>query len=180
MRQWAYPRIPPPIDRSVAVAVSDGKDAEVNEPELTDHTQTTTAVIRAVVPMAEIADFFDRSFAELASALQAQGMTPTGAAFARYTGPPGATVDVEVGFPTDGTVVPTGEVHPGSLPGGRVARLVHTGGYDGLGEAWGRLATWIQDQGLTPGDASWEVYATEPSPTMDPADLRTELVWPVR
>jgi hypothetical protein len=25
----------------------------------------------------------------------------------------------------------------------------------------------------------WEVYLTEPSPEMDPADLRTELNWPV-
>jgi effector-binding domain-containing protein len=26
----------------------------------------------------------------------------------------------------------------------------------------------------------WEVYLTEPSPDMDPAELRTELFWPLQ
>jgi len=68
-------------------------------------------------------------------------------------------------------------VHPGSLPAGRVARLVHVGGYDGLGESWGRLGAWIAEQNLAPGTVIWEVYVTEPNPDMDPADLRTELYW---
>lgn len=35
--------------------------------------------------------------------------------------------------------------------------------------------------GALPGgrEVTWEVYVTEPSPDMDPADLRTELNWPV-
>ena len=41
----------------------------VTEPELADMAATTTAVIRGVVPMAEIADFFDRSFTEIAAVL---------------------------------------------------------------------------------------------------------------
>ncbi len=65
----------------------------LTEPELADHAETTTAVIHGVVPMSEIAGFFDRSFAELAAVL-----TPTGPAFARYAGPPGETADLEVGF----------------------------------------------------------------------------------
>jgi effector-binding domain-containing protein len=61
-----------------------------------------------------------------------------------------------------------------------VARLVHAGGYDQLGEAWGRLGAWIAGQGLTPGADLWEVYVTGPSPDTDPADLRTELFWAVQ
>jgi effector-binding domain-containing protein len=68
----------------------------------------------------------------------------------------------------------------GSLPGGQVARLVHHGSFDELGSSWARLGAWIGQRGLTPTDALWEVYVTEPSPDMDPADLRTALHWLVR
>lgn len=146
-------------------------------PELLDTTATPTAAIRGVVPMAEIADFFDRSFSELATVLDEQAIAPTGPAFARYAGPPGASADLEVGFPVAGTVTPSGGVHPSSLPDGRVAHVVHIGGYDQLGETWGLLGAWIAEQGLTPSADLWEVYVTKPTPDMDPADLRTELFW---
>ena len=152
----------------------------MTEPELANLTEATTAVIHGVVPMVEIADFFDRSFSELTTALERQGIAPTGPAFARYAGPPGETVDLDVGFPVRGSVAPVGQVHPSLLPAGPVARLVHAGGYDQLGESWGRLGAWIAEQRLTPGADLWEVYVTEPSPDMDPADLRTELFWTVQ
>jgi effector-binding domain-containing protein len=149
-------------------------------PELADLNETATGVIRGVVPMAEMPGFFDRSFAELALVLDRQGIAPTGPAFARYAGPPGETAHLEVGFPVQDSVVPEGRVHPGLLPAGPVARLVHVGGYDHLGEGWARLGAWIAEQGLAPGADLWEVYVTEPSPDMDPAELRTELFWTVR
>ena len=152
----------------------------MTEPELADLNEITTAMIHGVVPMAEIADFFDRSFSELATVLDRQGIAPTGPAFARYAGPPGETADLEVGFPVSGSVTPEGQVCPSRLPAGPVARLVHAGGYDRLGESWGRLGSWIAEQGLTPGADLWEVYVTEPRPDMDPADLRTELFWALR
>lgn len=152
----------------------------MTEPELTNLEETTTAAIHAVVPMAEIAEFFDSSFSELTAVLERQEIATTGPAFARYAGPPEETADIEVGVPVDGSVAPEGEVHPSSLPAGRVARLVHVGGYDRLGETWGRLGEWIAEQSLTPGADLWEVYVIEPNPEMDPAALRTELYWKVQ
>ncbi len=149
----------------------------MTDPELVDLNEASTAVIHGVVPMAEIADFFDLSFSELATVLDRQAIVPTGPAFARYAGPPGETADLEVGHPVRGSVVPEGQVHPSSLPAGRAARLVHAGGYDQLGETWGRLGAWITEQNLVPGAVLWEVYVTEPNPDMDPRDLRTELLW---
>lgn len=154
-------------------------DVNMTEPELTDVPDTTTAVIRGVVPMTQIADFFDRSFSELAETLDRRGIAPTGPGFARYAGPPAETADLEVGFPVDGSVETEGAVVASSLPAGRVAHVVHVGGYERLGETWGRLAGWVAEQGLTPGDDLWEVYVTEPTPEMDPADLRTELFWTI-
>jgi effector-binding domain-containing protein len=149
-------------------------------PELVTVPATTTAVVRGTVAAEETADFFDRSFSVLGEAMAAQGVSPTGPAFGLYRGLPDQTVDLEVGFPTGRAVETDGSVEVGELPGGQVARMVHAGSFDGLAEAWQRLGGWIAEQGLTPGETYWEVYLTEPNPEMDPADLRTELNWPVR
>lgn len=148
-------------------------------PEVVTLEPRTTAVVQAVVPMADLRAFFDRSFGELAAALADQGVAPTGPAFALHHRRPDDTADLEVGFPTARAVEPAGEVVAGSLPGGRAARLVHQGGYDGLGEAWGRLVAWAGEQGSQPDGPFLEVYVTEPRPDVDPADLRTELYLPL-
>ncbi|WP_331742242.1 GyrI-like domain-containing protein [Kitasatospora sp. NBC_00039] len=151
----------------------------VPEPELVTIAPATTAVLRATVPMAALRDFFDAAFRALAEALAAQGVAPVGPAFGRYRGTFGDPVDIEVGFATDRAVRPDGEVVAEALPGGRVARMVHAGAYDGLGESWERLHGWITEQGLSAEPHRWEVYPTQPSPDMDPRTLRTELNWPV-
>ncbi|QUH02911.1 GyrI-like domain-containing protein [Saccharopolyspora erythraea] len=154
--------------------------SEVNaatEPELLVVEPVTTAAIRDVVAMSAIRDFFDNSFSTIAGVLAAQSVAPTGAAFGLYHQPPGDILDIEVGFPTDRAVQPEGPVFVGTLPGGRVARTIHVGGFDGLGSSWERLRDWIQRQGLTPGPVMWEVYLVEPAPDMDPSALRTELNW---
>ena len=148
-------------------------------PEVVTLEPTTAAVVRGTVAAEEITDFFDRSFSVLGEAIAAQGVSPTGPAFGLYRGLPDETIDVAVGFPTDRPIEPDGSAEAGELPGGRVARVVHAGAFDGLGEAWQRLGAWIAEQGMSPGETYWEVYVTEPSPDMDPADLRTELNWPV-
>lgn len=139
----------------------------------------TTAVVRGTVPMAELEQFFDRSFRLLGEALAAQGIRPAGPAFALYHGPPGETADAEVGFPVDRPIEPSGDVVTGSLPGGRVATLTHHGSYDDLGESWGRLYEAAMAQGATPGNEMWEVYVTQPTPDMAPDDLRTQLYLPL-
>ncbi|MEU0685336.1 GyrI-like domain-containing protein [Streptomyces uncialis] len=149
------------------------------EPELVDLEPATTAVVRGVVPMTGLRDFFDTSFGALARTVAAQRITVLGPAFGLYHGTPSETVDLEVGFPTDRAVRPEAGVVAGSLPGGRVARLTHIGAFDGLGASWERLHAWTRARGLTVAEDRWETYVTEPSPDMDPRDLRTELNWPV-
>ena len=145
------------------------------DPELVEVDPATTAVIPAVVTFAGLRDFFDQAFRTLPPAIIGQGRAITGAAFCLYHGIPAETFDLEAGFVVDGKITPSGDVRPGSLPGGRVARLIHVGSYDGLGGSWERLHTWVAANGLTRGDSWWETYVTEPTPDTDPATLRTEL-----
>lgn len=148
-------------------------------PDLLEIDEVMTAVIADVVALEHMTDFFDRAFTELPEVLASQGVVPAGAAFARHRRPVTDSADLEVGFPVDRAIEPEGDVRASSLPGGRIARLVHHGSFDGLPGAWQDLQRWIRDEGLAPGGAMWEVYLTEPSPDMDPADLRTELNWVV-
>jgi effector-binding domain-containing protein len=157
---------------------SDG-EAGASEPELVHLAPATTAVVRGVVPMADLRDFFDASFGALARTIKAQRITLLSPAFGLYHGSPGETLDLEVGFATDRAVRPEAGVVLGSLPGGRAARLTHHGSFDGLGPSWERLRSWMQARGLSAGEDRWETYVTQPSPDMDPRDLRTELTWPV-
>ena len=149
------------------------------EPAVVTVEPVTTAVIRRVVAMDRLAEIFDGAFGTIAVTTIGQDAGIAGPAFALYHGMPTDTADLEVGFPTQRAVRADGDVVASALPGGRVARAVHAGSFDGLGAAWGRLRGWIDDQGLKAGDTFWEVYLTQPTPDMDPADLRTELNWPV-
>lgn len=147
------------------------------QPEIVEVAPVIAAVVRDVVEMSVIAEFFDRSFGQILATLVAEGIEPSGPAFALYHGPPTETADLEVGFPVDRAIGAVDGVEAGSTPGGRVARLVHVGPYDQLGPSWERLGAWITAQGETPAVDLWEVYVTEPTPDADPAGLRTELNW---
>lgn len=144
-------------------------------PEIVDIEPAVTAVVRGVVPLAGLRGFFDASFRALGETLARQRIAVTSPAFGLYREPPGETADLEVGFVTDRAVHEEGDVAVGALPAARVARMVHHGAFDGLGASWERLHTWMREQGLTPGRLMWEFYLTEPTPDMDPRDLRTEL-----
>ncbi|MFG2330937.1 GyrI-like domain-containing protein [Streptomyces sp. NPDC048604] len=160
---------------------SRGRDDEpsVPEPAVVLLDPETTAVVRGVVPMDGLRDFFDTSFGALARTVAAQEVDVLGPAFGLYHGAFGDPVDLEVGFVTGRAVRPEAGVVPGSLPGGRAARLTHVGSFDGLGASWERLGSWMRARGLTAGEDRWETYVTQPSPDMDPDDLRTELTWPL-
>lgn len=156
-----------------------GSGAGTAGPELVTFGGTDTAVVRGVVPLAGLRDFFDASFRALGKTLARQQVIVTGPAFGFYHEPPKESADLEVGFATDRPVRPEGDVVAGSLPAARVARLVHHGSFDGLGASWERLFAWTHEQGLKPGPGMWEVYVTRPAPGMDPGELRTELNLPV-
>ncbi|WP_406423489.1 GyrI-like domain-containing protein [Streptomyces sp. NBC_01589] len=150
-----------------------------SKPELVNLAPATTAIVRGVVSMAGLRDFYDASFSTLAQTISAQRITMLSPAFGLHHGSPGETLDLEVGFVTDRAVQPEAGVMVGSLPGGRVARLTHFGSFDVLESSWERLRSWMQKRGLPVGQGRWETYITQPSPDMDPRDLRTELNWPV-
>ena len=154
-------------------------DTGTQTPEIITLDPITTAVVHGTVPMDGLTNFYDTSFTAVAETMGRQGLEMTTAGFGMYFGVPAETVELEVGFGTDRPIEPEGDVRPGTLPGGLCARAVHHGGYDGLGDSWGKLAEWIAEQGHRPAETMWEEYVTMPSPDGDPDQLRTVLTWPL-
>lgn len=145
------------------------------EPRVVTVEPVELAVRREVVALDAMAAFYDRAFSAVAEAVARQGRHVVGPAYGLTFSAPTDTVDVAAGFPVDAPVQADDVVQPLTTPGGRAARYVHRGAYDGLGDAYGEIFAWIGQQGLHPGPLTWEVYVTEPTPEADPADMVTEL-----
>lgn len=148
------------------------------EPELVTLEPMTVAVIREIVPMNALPDFFGRAFHAAAAASAEQGVAIAGPPLGAYYSMPTDTVDVAAGFPTDGAVGAAGDVISVTLPGGRAAQILHVGSYDSLIDTYGRLMAWLEENGLTGGPLMWESYLNEP----DPADVEstlTRITWPL-
>lgn len=148
-------------------------------------TQQIPTVVRLAQDVAPdgMPAIFDETFAALVPALAEAGVQIAGPAISLHHRMPGATMTFEVGFPVaaplDGQLEAGGITFlPSSMPATQVATVSHLGGYDGLGDAWGRLMQQVAADGHQPALPFWEVYVTEPSPDLDPATLRTDLVLP--
>jgi len=146
-----------------------------------------TVVVRVSAPTPSLGELFDLHLPNIADRIADLGGEPTGAPFARYHDYSAESVDVEIGIPVRAPVAnlrdvgeaEPGEVATGQLPGGRVAITVHRGDYEGLNATYGKLDEWIRAQGLAPGAGPWESYIDDPTEVDDPAQLRTEVIWPL-
>lgn len=165
----------------------------ISAPQVIEFPGCATVVVHSPRQRtADLSAFMDRSFTALGRAIADGVFLPTGPAFSRHdgdlSGGLGEVTDVRVGFPVDTPLVEarTTDVdgvavtlEPSELPACRLAITTHHGGYDGLGAAWGSFTAAVRARDLTPRSPIWEVYDTEPTPDMDPADLRTGLAMPV-
>lgn len=149
--------------------------SQLQDPQIITHDAVPTAVVREQVTMADLPGLYDRAFTAIGPVLEEQGVQPAGAAFGYYLSIPTGSFELEAGLPVTAPIADAGEVVASELPAGAVARATHTGAYDTLGDSWGALVAWVEEQGRTVTTRMWEVYVTDPSPEMDPATLRTDL-----
>ena len=151
----------------------------IDTPAITTTPEQQTAVVHLTIPRAEIQHAMGPAHQELLSTLAAQGVTPAGPWFSQHFRMDPATFDFAVGVPVSAPVAPTGRVASSRLPAARVVRTVYSGGYEGLGAAWGELDAWIKREGLKPRGDLWEIYAVGPESGLDASTWRTELNRPL-
>jgi len=105
---------------------------------------------------------FDNLFDEVYGYLYSQGGTTDGAALDLWFDNPGDTPEnmrVAVAAPTHSSISGSDRVKIEELPGvDQVASVVHSGPFATLGQAYGAMLTWINDQGYTVSGPIREVY----------------------
>lgn len=151
----------------------------IETPQIVTAAAQAAAVIRIRIARAQIARVMEPGIEELMSTLAAQGIAPAGPLFAHHLNTSDEDFDFELGVPATTPVTASGRVRPGELPGGKVARTVYRGAYEGLYAAWDEFGGWIRAQGLRGGPDLWERYLSGPETSPDPADWRTELNLPL-
>ncbi|MDY7105480.1 MAG: helix-turn-helix domain-containing protein [Actinomycetota bacterium] len=113
--------------------------------------------------------------------IQRSGLTMTSPPFARYPEVGIGTFLVECGMavadPGDGDA--TEGIERIDVPPGRAVVAIHKGGYESLGDTYGAIERWLDEQSLKAGGPPWETYLTDPGDHPDPADWRTEITQPL-
>lgn len=133
-------------------------------------------------PLAEMPRLMDGIFPAIFAALDGVGAVVCGPPLSLHSRIPTDTADLAVGVPL--TAALSAEIELGSgfravattCPPGPVAATSYLGGYEGLGEAWGRFMGQVAAAGHTPGTTFFEAYLTNPAEVTDPSTLRTDLV----
>jgi len=147
----------------------------ISSPTIVQTVARRAAVIPIAIPREQIREVMGPAFNDLFAALGEQGVAPAGPAFSHHLRNDPGVFDFELGVPIDAPFASTGRVTPGELPAARVAQTVYTGGYEGLGAAWGELDRWLKDEGLETAGAFWEIYEAGPETGVDPSQYRTRL-----
>ena len=161
--------------------MDEGNAGATREIKAAQLTEQPTAVVRETVPLNALRGFFDRAFGAIRGVAEEQHAQLAGPPFALYHGRPTDVVDVEVGFPLAAPVSGGADstVSPGVLPSGLAYEALHIGPYESLQQTYTAILARMRTDGVSPAEAMWEYYLTDPGAEPDPAKWQTLVVWPV-
>lgn len=88
-------------------------------------------------------------------------------------------VTIQAGIPVVPGVEGHGDIEVVVLEAGPAAVTIHTGSYDGLGDAYAAVEQYLHQVGRKPNGPVREVYLTDPGEVPNPDDWKTQIIWPV-
>jgi DNA-binding transcriptional MerR regulator len=138
--------------------------------------------IRQQVVAAEVSSVIGAGFFTLYRALALGGAQPAGPGMTLFYGlgeEEEERADLEIAVPLAGLAGPFDGFTVHELPAVRVASATHAGPYEGLGACHQALVRWATRGGVALGEPQRNVYTVSPAQTVDPAHLRTEVLWPI-
>lgn len=120
-------------------------------------------------------------FAELYAAINRQGLRPVGPPFVFYHSAEFSEDDLEYepGIPTERLAAAPAGLSAYWLPASTVLYTLHPGSYDTIERAYQALTAWMQEHGHVAAGPPREVYLVGKGQVENPAEYRTELVWPI-
>ena len=149
----------------------------IETPHIVTTEQQHYAALHLEIPLADIQKVMFPGINEVVAVLKSQGNPPVGPWFTHHFHRPTDCFDFEICFPVATPITPEGRVTAGTWPAMTVARTVYHGAYSGLPHAWPELEQWMKSEDHKGGTEMWERYLIDQA--KDPADLRTELNWPL-
>ena len=151
----------------------------MSEIELTQQSPRHFVGIRRKVHVSELAAFYSEVFPKVMRWLHEKEIAPTSMPMSVWCAMDmeSGIADTHAGCFVESALEGEGEIRPGITSSGDVLKLVHRGGYDTMGQSWGRVFAHAQELGRRPGEG-WEIYVDDPS-QVEVNELRTEIYLPV-
>ncbi len=131
------------------------------------------------IEQSKIADGLGQLLPAVFGFATSKGITMTGPPMTRYLDWGPGMVTLEAGLPVAPGSEGEGDIKVVELAAGPAAVTVHTGSYDGLGDAHSALGVYLHEQGLEPGGPPAEIYLTDPGEVPDPAEWKTKVIRPI-
>jgi effector-binding domain-containing protein len=138
-----------------------------------------TAVVRVTVDPASLPHAIQEALAKVERATGEAAVGLAGPPFVRYFSWGPERLEAEIGFPVLRPAPAMDDVRPATLPGGRVASVIHVGPYETIATTYAALEAWLRSQGHGSLGAMWEVYWSDPEAEPDPSTWRTEIIVPL-
>lgn len=114
----------------------------------------------------DVAAALGAAFDEISAFMAAHRLAPAGQPLAITRGWDEHGYRFDAAVPVSGPLpAPEGRVLAGMSPGGRCARIVHRGPYQGILSSYEKLAAFMAAMGLEAGPVSWEHYVSDPTET---------------
>ena len=125
-----------------------------------------TLVMRAIVSVGKLPEFFGKAYRGIMSYLGELGENHAGMPFDAYFNIDMNALDVEAGFPVARDIKGKGDIKAGIIPGGKFISTIHIEAYDSIKPAYYALAQWAKDNGYESTGVAYEYYLNDP--TADP------------
>ncbi len=109
----------------------------------------------------------------------ANGLAIAGYPITRYVDTGMGLWTVDFAMPLIEPAEGSGEMSSDVLGDCAAATAVHVGPYEALNETHTAIDQWIAEHGFETAGAAWEQYLTDPADVPDPADWRTDVIWPL-
>lgn len=123
--------------------------------------------------------FLQAAFRKLLGRLRLLGVTPSGPPFVIYHEFGTQGIDAEVSVPIGEPIAAAGTMVSRVAPAVTVARTVHLGPYEKLGEAYKALWNWIRSHGFEVAGPVQERYLNGPGEGVASNEYRTEIELPI-
>jgi effector-binding domain-containing protein len=156
------------------------EERQMNYVIATHHLEPQTIVsIRDHRQRDDLPEFLKASFRDLLGRLRVLGVSPSGPPFVIYHDFGADGIDAEVSVPVGEGLFAAGRIESRVLPAMTVARTVHVGPYEKLGDAYTAVWSWIRGHDFEVAGPVQERYLNGPGDRVTPSEYRTEIEMPI-